>query len=65
MTEEKMFNQIQALRHYGKIIADVEKELDIGICRFLTIEYNNTYYLCGLLNGEAKMIQTITKKVKR
>lgn len=56
MTEEKMFNQIQALRRYGEIIVDIEKKLSDGLYRVLVIKYNNKTYTCILRDGEAVAI---------
>lgn len=56
MTEEKMYKQIQVLRRYGEIIVDIEKNLNDGLYRVLTIKYNSNVYTCIMRNGEAIMV---------
>lgn len=62
MTEEIMYKQIQALRRYGEIIVDIEKKLNDGLYRVLTIKYNNNVYTCIMRDGEAVMVDKVTKK---
>lgn len=45
------------LRHYGRIIADKNHETTEGIfIRFTTYEYNDTYYVVTLINGDVFMV---------
>lgn len=62
MTEEKMYEQIQALLRYGEILVDIEQKMGDGLYRVLTIKYNNYVYLCIMRDGKAVMVDKVTKE---
>ena len=59
MNEQEKYEQFLELRHYGEIIADIEKKLDDKLYRVLMIKYNDDAYISILREGEIVSIECV------
>ena len=59
MTEQEKYEQFLELRHYGEIIADIEKKLNDRLYRVLMIKYNNDIYISILRDGEIVSVEPV------
>ena len=59
MTEQEKYEQFLELRHYGEIIADIDKKINDRLYRVLMIKYNDDAYISILRDGETVSVERV------